>query len=91
MKSPRLPIYLICSESHFTVMFSLIPIDKNGTPFDLYYYDGLANQDEEIRLTIHPDSPNAPQENDLTPPLELCIRTKWKNALVDWNETEPLL
>ncbi|XP_006803419.1 probable ubiquitin carboxyl-terminal hydrolase MINDY-4 [Neolamprologus brichardi] len=28
---------------------------------------------------------------DLTPPLELCIRTRWKDAFVSWNDTEPIL
>lgn len=26
--------------------------DSNGTRFDLFYYDGLLGQDQEIRLTI---------------------------------------
>ena len=33
------------------VMFSLI-LRQLQHKFDLFYYDGLANQDEEIRLTI---------------------------------------
>lgn len=63
--------------------------------FDLIYYDGLANQDEEIILTVSPylnHTSTLPRpDNDLTPPLELCIRTKWSRAFVDWNSTDPLL
>ncbi len=55
-KTPKYPIWIICSESHFSVMFSLkkeILSDwKAESKFDLYYYDGLARQDEQIRLSI---------------------------------------
>jgi len=30
-------------------------------------------------------------EKDLIPPLNLVIQTKWKNASIDWNDTEPIL
>ncbi|XP_016128479.1 protein FAM188B-like isoform X4 [Sinocyclocheilus grahami] len=64
--------------------------------FDLYYYDGLANQQEPIRLTVYPHSaagaaPNDNADSDLISPLELCIRTKWRNAVVSWNNTDPIL
>lgn len=56
LKTPRFPIWVVCSESHFSVLFSLQPellSDwKTERLFDLYYYDGLANQQEEIRLTV---------------------------------------
>jgi len=55
-KTPKYPIWVVCSESHFSVLFALrkdILNDwKAETIFDLYYYDGLAKQDEQIRLTI---------------------------------------
>lgn len=53
LKTPRYPIWLVCSESHFSVLFGLeqsVLTHRDG--FDLYYYDGLANQQEEIRLTV---------------------------------------
>ncbi|XP_015473943.1 probable ubiquitin carboxyl-terminal hydrolase MINDY-4 isoform X2 [Parus major] len=96
LKTPKYPIWLVCSESHFSVLFCLekdvLSDWKTGRRFDLYYYDGLANQDEEIRLTVDttqvcPEN----KENDLTPPLEHCIRTKWQGAVIDWNGTEPIL
>ncbi|XP_014112260.1 PREDICTED: protein FAM188B isoform X2 [Pseudopodoces humilis] len=96
LKTPKYPIWLVCSESHFSVLFCLekdvLSDWKTGQRFDLYYYDGLANQDEEIRLTVDttqvcPEN----KENDLTPPLEHCIRTKWQGAVIDWNGTEPIL
>ncbi|XP_013399947.1 probable ubiquitin carboxyl-terminal hydrolase MINDY-4 [Lingula anatina] len=97
LKTPRFPIWVVCSESHFSVLFSLkkeLMSDwKVERKFDLYYYDGLARQDEEIRLTIETTNRfyEPPSDDDLVPPLEHCIRTKWKDAQIDWNGTEPIL
>lgn len=56
LKTPRYPIWVVCSESHFSVLFGLqrelFTNEGGGTEFDLYYFDGLANQQEEIRLTV---------------------------------------
>ncbi|XP_073921346.1 probable ubiquitin carboxyl-terminal hydrolase MINDY-4 isoform X4 [Castor canadensis] len=96
LKTPRFPIWVVCSESHFSILFSLQPellSDWRAERlFDLYYYDGLANQQEQIRLTV--DTTQAIPEdnhNDLVPPLDLCIRTKWKGASVNWNGSDPIL
>ncbi|XP_026697412.1 probable ubiquitin carboxyl-terminal hydrolase MINDY-4 [Athene cunicularia] len=96
LKTPKYPIWLVCSESHFSVLFclekDLLGDWKTERKFDLYYYDGLANQEEEIRLTVDTTQMCAEdKENDLTPPLEHCIRTKWERAVIDWNGTEPIL
>ncbi|XP_032858752.2 probable ubiquitin carboxyl-terminal hydrolase MINDY-4 isoform X2 [Tyto alba] len=96
LKTPKYPIWLVCSESHFSVLFclekDLLGDWKTEQRFDLYYYDGLANQEEEIRLTVDTTQMCAEEkENDLTPPLEHCIRTKWQGAVIDWNGTEPIL
>ncbi|XP_004676884.1 PREDICTED: protein FAM188B isoform X1 [Condylura cristata] len=96
LKTPRFPIWVVCSESHFSVLFSLQPELlrdwRTERLFDLYYYDGLANQQEQIRLTVD-TTQTAPEDNDndLVPPLELCIRTKWKGASVNWNGSDPIL
>ncbi|WAQ94498.1 MINY4-like protein [Mya arenaria] len=80
LKTPRYPIWVVCSESHFSV-------------FELYYYDGLARQQEEIKLTVDTNNRffTPPSEEELVPPIDHCIRTKWEGAEVDWNGTEPLL
>ena len=46
LKSPELPIWVVCSESHFTVLFSrdARPM-RDPPPFELLYYDELANQE----------------------------------------------
>lgn len=95
-KTPRFPIWVVCSESHFSVLFSLkkelIGDWRMERHFDLYYYDGLARQQEEIRLSIDTMQTCPPSDGeDLVPPLEHCIRTKWPEALVDWNGSEPIL
>ncbi|XP_061443612.1 probable ubiquitin carboxyl-terminal hydrolase MINDY-4 isoform X2 [Rhineura floridana] len=96
VKTPKFPIWVVCSESHFSVLFclrkDLLGDWKTERRFDLYYYDGLANQQDEIRLSIDTSQPYTEEkENDLIPPLEHCIRTKWKGAAVNWNGTEPIL
>lgn len=56
LKTPSYPIWVVCSESHFSVLFGLqrelLTSKDQHLEFDLYYYDGLANQQEEIRLTV---------------------------------------
>ncbi|RUS76358.1 hypothetical protein EGW08_015888 [Elysia chlorotica] len=97
-KTPKNPIWVVCSESHFSVLFSprrdLISDWKAEKRFDLIYYDGLSRQQEEIRLTIstlnHSFQPPVSEE-DLVPPLEHCIHTKWPDAEIDWNGYEPIL
>lgn len=95
-KEPVFPIWVVCSESHFTVLFclqrKLLQKWQLEQMFDLYYFDGLANQDKPIRLTVDNTRDTPPVSGEeLTPPLELCLQTKWKTAMVDWNGTEPIL
>ncbi|XP_064401625.1 probable ubiquitin carboxyl-terminal hydrolase MINDY-4 isoform X2 [Halichondria panicea] len=94
-KNPIYPIWVICSESHFSVLFSherLLLENPLQKRFDLHYFDGLANQDKAIRLTIdNAEGRESLVEDGLTPPLELCIRTKWKSVTVSWNGSEPIL
>ncbi|XP_036971834.1 probable ubiquitin carboxyl-terminal hydrolase MINDY-4 isoform X1 [Acanthopagrus latus] len=98
LKTPCYPIWVVCSESHFSVLFALqrelLTNQDKGLEFDLYYYDGLANQQEEIRLTVSVGGSALScqdDDTDLIPPLEHCIRTRWKDAFVNWNNTEPIL
>ncbi|KAG7493458.1 hypothetical protein JOB18_009233 [Solea senegalensis] len=98
MKSPHYPIWVVCSESHFSVLFGLqrelLTNLERSLEFDLYYYDGLANQQEEIRLTVSVGKSTMSHQDlstDLTPPLEHCIQTRWPCAFVSWNDTEPIL
>jgi hypothetical protein len=44
LKTPRVPIWIVCSESHYSVIFSVDQnnINNTGKVFDLLYYDELA-------------------------------------------------
>jgi hypothetical protein len=93
-KNPRYPIFVVCSESHYTVLFGTMdstPGTSTSTKFELFYYDQLSNQTNEIKLSLLVGGKKN-DNRDLVPPLESCLSTKWgENLLVDWNGTEPLL
>ncbi|GMH36080.1 hypothetical protein BSKO_03948 [Bryopsis sp. KO-2023] len=108
LKRPELPIWVVCSESHFTVLFATEdeqPSLSTGC-FDLMYYDGLANQEDVIRLTVlkcsegglsrrigdsFSERANADEHGNLIPPLECVIETRWRGSIVHWNGCEPIL
>ena len=90
MKTPRLPIWIICSESHYTILFSVdssLVNKQKGTPdnFDLIYYDELARQEHDIILTVSKDNIQSNQNDKNVVPMDSVIRTKWKGASVNWN------
>uniref|UniRef100_A0A6U4VFS2 Deubiquitinating enzyme MINDY-3/4 conserved domain-containing protein n=3 Tax=Hemiselmis andersenii TaxID=464988 RepID=A0A6U4VFS2_HEMAN len=103
LKDPITPVWVVCSESHFSVIFScdaeeVQSATASGGGFDLHYYDELAKQDEPIRLSVSYDLSKASDpkvildhSKDMTPPLEHCIRTKWAHCHVSWNGTDPIL
>ena len=79
----------------------VVSTKRNINMFDLFYYDQLSNQQDEIKLTLTllDNTSNADDSDEeiidhhkkLVPPLNLCIQTKWKNVHIDWNDTDPLL
>lgn len=109
-----MPIWVVCSESHFTILYQLLsqnqePSGKASSDCDfaLMYYDGLANQEQPIKLTVSKTlQPNAIAKHDetgevqqkgttaidsLVPPLEHVLHTKWSEATVHWSGCEPIL
>jgi hypothetical protein len=98
LKDPKAPIWVVYSESHYSVLFSddirLVTRPSRAT-LTIFYWDCLASQREEIRLTVRQDHsedlPDPSDERALIPPLDLVVRTKWPQACVDWNGTEPIL
>ena len=55
LKRALSPIWVVCSESHFTVLWAAdasTRADDCSAPAELLYYDGLARQDEPIRLSV---------------------------------------
>ena len=97
MKKPKSPVWVVCSESHYSVFFAPGGMPGDGedwAPFDLHYYDELAAQDVVIRMTVTPGGgvqQESKRDEEMTPPLNHCIRTKWRNASIDWNGAEELL
>ena len=84
-KSPRYPIWVVCSESHYSVFFQTPRMAKatsEKSRFELCYYDTLARHEEIIRLTIDPQGKHKADETD--PPLEKVLRTKWKKCGIKW-------
>ena len=99
LKNPKVPIWIICSESHYTVLFSTNFNLTNIRPsqFDLIYYDELSRQEDDIVLTVKPglykgetDLKKA-KASDMSPPLEAVIRTKWDMGQVSWNGRQAIL
>ncbi|DAZ98098.1 TPA: hypothetical protein N0F65_005260 [Lagenidium giganteum] len=99
LKSPKYNVWVVCSESHYSVLFTEPTLLQDGKvddrhSIDLFYYDGLANQDEVIRLSVDAfalEEKVKPKHDDLIPPLNLVIQTKWPLAAIDWNGVEPWL
>lgn len=101
-KDPEYPIWVVCSESHYSVLFNLdnkYNISREGQSFDLYYYDQLMKADEEYKLTVTIVNDLTKCEKGecekncrcLTPPLDFVIRTKWQYGRVSWNSSDPIL
>lgn len=98
-KQPHLPIWIICSESHYSIMFSpninLVRQPQLYNQFDLIYYDELARQEEDIVLTCQlgkfHGSNNLNEASEIVPPIDAVIRTKWATAVISWNGREKIL
>mmetsp|Transcript_97620 Transcript_97620/g.218806 ORF Transcript_97620/g.218806 Transcript_97620/m.218806 type:complete len:166 (-) Transcript_97620:162-659(-) len=97
MKGPTFPVWIVCAESHYTVLFaadtSVDPRDDKGV-LDLYYFDQLGRQSDPIKLTVRPKSLPGHLETGFEESesmIDKCIRTKWKEAGVDWNGTDVIL
>ena len=85
LKCPVYNIWLICSESHFTVLWRS---GDHDTVLELGYYDGLSGQDKPILLTVDTDNDD---DQEVVSSIEMCIRTKWTNARINWNGAEKIL
>jgi ubiquitin carboxyl-terminal hydrolase MINDY-3/4 len=105
-KSPTFPVWVIHHESHYTALFMKNDkraeikqgVDRAFTPsvsFDVFFWDQLGGQDEEIRLTVTLEkNPPPPVGRDvMVPYLNDIVRTvpEWATARVSWNGSDPLL
>ena len=94
LKCPLYPIWVICSESHFSLLFSQdLTLSDSNTVMDFWYYDGLARQETIIKLTVDQSGEGRDTDfaRELISPIEHCIRTKWPWAHISWNGSEPIL
>ena len=97
LKTPRTRVWVVYSESHYSLLVGDPSSNFDSKTFDVHYWDGLADQDEAIRLSVERDhyaSREVPDVNDqalLIPPLDLVVRSKWRRARVDWNGAEAIL
>jgi ubiquitin carboxyl-terminal hydrolase MINDY-3/4 len=105
LKEPEVPVWVVCSESHFTVLFGVDQRAAAGRlPFDLVYYDGLANQEGRVVLSVRESAAGGwtrrvgesagdrgRWNGENIPPLECVIETKWPGVEVHWNGTDPIL
>lgn len=92
-----MPIWIICSESHYSVLFSTDYhlVNKKQNVFDLIYYDELARQEDDLILTVkvglYKGPMNLKDTTEMIPPIDAVIRTKWDHGLVSWNGRVPFL
>ncbi len=102
LKSPKYPIWIICKEYHYSLVFSNLMAcssdegSKELKKFDVIFYDGLHHHKEFIRLTINIGTGETkgkkPVDEDLIPSLNLVLMTKWgKDIDIDWNDSTPIL
>lgn len=125
LKSPRLPVWMVCSESHFTTL-ALAAVHQDGSSCSarglavglsssiqpgpgaavvLEFYDGMSRQQGPIQLVLLPAAEGQGRSSRLAgvpgdrgvwrgrpiPPLECVCETKWEDAQVTWQGSEPIL
>lgn len=88
---PQRPIWVVCAESHYTVLFGVTIDVLRDESFDLFWYDELAKQEDPIRLTVSQTDHAVETDGDLVPLIDDVIRTKWRTAQIDWNGADPVL
>ncbi|XP_077915265.1 inactive ubiquitin carboxyl-terminal hydrolase MINDY-4B [Halichoerus grypus] len=103
LKTPKLPIWLCNTNGKPSVLFStnrqLLSDWKAERRFDLYLYRGRPPQNKPVHLTVDTHSHHWERnqhEDEHVPrrrfsPVEMAIRTKWREATINWNGTVPFL
>nr|XP_040125935.1 inactive ubiquitin carboxyl-terminal hydrolase MINDY-4B [Ictidomys tridecemlineatus] len=101
LKTPRFPIWLCNINGNCSVLFctnrQLLSDWKMEHVFDLYLYSGQRSQRKPSHLTVDTHSHHwerGRREDGHRPgrrfsPLEMAIRTKWREATITWNGTGP--
>ncbi|XP_030742834.1 inactive ubiquitin carboxyl-terminal hydrolase MINDY-4B [Echinops telfairi] len=97
LKTPKLPIWLCNINGNYSVLFStnrqLLSDWKMERLFDLYFYRSQPSQSQPVRLTVDTHSHHWEEDQHGTEwrfsPVEMTIRTKWREATVHWNGSVP--
>ncbi|KAM5292433.1 inactive ubiquitin carboxyl-terminal hydrolase MINDY-4B [Ctenodactylus gundi] len=101
LKTPKFPIWLCNINGNCSILFctnrQLLSDWKMECLFDLYFYSGQPSQKKPARLTIDTHSHHWERdrrEDKRRPaqrcsPVEMAIRTKWREATINWNGTYP--
>ncbi|EGR33827.1 UPF0526 protein, putative [Ichthyophthirius multifiliis] len=98
LKKPVFPIWVICKEYHYSVIFALdyrVCEIKNNGKFDIILYDELYNKDDRIIMTVsfkeqtennkrlfEKKDQDDKQDEDLVPLIEQVMKTKWGKNMV---------
>ncbi|XP_060053066.1 inactive ubiquitin carboxyl-terminal hydrolase MINDY-4B [Erinaceus europaeus] len=100
LKTPKFPIWLCNINGNYSILFStnrqLLSDWKMEHLFDLYFYSGQPSQKQPFHLTVdthsHPWESDQCEENhsgNRCSPVEMAIRTKWRDATINWNGALP--
>ncbi|XP_063138966.1 inactive ubiquitin carboxyl-terminal hydrolase MINDY-4B isoform X2 [Rattus norvegicus] len=101
LKTPVFPIWLCNINGNYSILFctnrQLLSDWKMERVFDLHFYSGQPSQQRPVHLTIdthshqwerghHEDKRGSGRRFSS---LEMLIRTKWREATINWNGTSP--
>nr|XP_023415980.1 inactive ubiquitin carboxyl-terminal hydrolase MINDY-4B [Cavia porcellus] len=101
LKTPKFPIWLCNISGNYSILFctnrQLLSDWKTERLFDLYFYSSQPSQKKPVRLTVdthaHPWEKDQQQDKHGSgrrcSPVEMAIRTKWREATINWNGTSP--
>uniref|UniRef100_H0Y1X3 MINDY family member 4B n=1 Tax=Otolemur garnettii TaxID=30611 RepID=H0Y1X3_OTOGA len=101
LKTPKWPVWLCNINGNYSVLFctnrQLLSDWKMERLFDLCFYSGQPWQKKPVHLTIdtHSHPWERHQQEDTHgggrrfSPVEMTIRTKWKEATINWDGTVP--
>ncbi|XP_069892723.1 inactive ubiquitin carboxyl-terminal hydrolase MINDY-4B-like [Dipodomys merriami] len=103
LKTPRFPIWLCSIQGHHSLVFCtdrrLLSDWKAERVFELHFYSGRPAREGPVRLTVDTHAHLWEQDGGAEGrgpggrccPVEMVIRTKWREATVAWNGALPPL
>ena len=98
MKNPKSAVWVVCSESHYSILFSF---DSNASSSSaalgggmqhVHYYDPLGKQEDVYKISVDPNSiePVPDEKHVMVSPIDHCIRTRWRGSALNWNGADPV-